>query len=465
MRAAILLAALALAAVPTAHAGGPGLIIGATEDATKSTTMSVAKAQMDLLVAAGFTADRITEEWAPGQTALPANGKQVLENVAAAAKLDDVTIICVVMNHGSATTPLTPADQADFAAYAASIARAVPSFRIFVVGNEPNLNRYWLPQYNDDGSDAAAPAYESLLATTYDSLKQVSRGLTVLGGALAPRGGDQPSTIRPTHNPTVFIHDTGQAWRDSGRTTPIMDGFDMHPYEDNSGIAPAAGTHPNSTTIALADYDKLVAALGDAFGNYSLPIWYDEFGVESQIPAQWEKQYTGTEPATIHPVTEATQAAYYRQAIQLAFCQPNVRALMLFHTVDESQHAGWQSGLYYAGTTTAKASLPMTRLAMEQSRRGVVTHCDGMALPVTPRVSQKGPALTLTCGLDCDYVAQLYRGTKLLKGVRGRATGGEPKTISIRVPAAKASYRLKVSGVNPVNPAPPRPRFVSLRPG
>ena len=465
MRAAILLAALALVAVPTARAGGPGLILGATEDATKSATMTVAKAQMDLLVAAGFTADRITQEWAPGQTALPATGRQVLENVAAAAKLDGVTIICVITNHGSATTPLTPADQEDFASYAASVARAVPSFRIFVVGNEPNLNRYWLPQYNDDGSDAAAPAYESLLATTYDALKQVSPAITVLGGALAPRGGDGPSTVRPTHNPTVFIHDLGQAWTDSGRTTPIMDGFDMHPYEDNSSIAPVAGTHPNSTTIALADYDKLVAALGDAFGNYSLPIWYDEFGVESQIPAQWEKQYTGTEPATVHPVPEATQAAYYRQAIQLAFCQPDVRALMLFHTVDEAEHAAWQSGLYYANSTTAKASLAPTRLAMQESRRGVVAQCPGLALPVTPRVSQRGPGLTLTCALDCDYVAQLYRGTKLLAGVRGRAIGGEPKRISLRVPTAKARYRLKVSGVNPANPAPPRPRFVSLRPG
>jgi hypothetical protein len=107
----------------------------------------------------------------------------------------------------------------------------------------------------------------------------------------------------------------------------------------------------------------------------------------------------------------------------------------------------------------------MTRLAMQQSRRGVVTHCDGMQLAVTPRVSQKGAVLRLTCALDCDYVAQLYRGTKLVRGVRGRATGGEPKQISIRVPTTKARYRLKVAGVNPVNPAAPRPRFVTLRPG
>jgi hypothetical protein len=84
---------------------------------------------------------------------------------------------------------------------------------------------------------------------------------------------------------------------------------------------------------------------------------------------------------------------------------------------------------------------------------------------VTPRVVQKGDVLTLSCGLDCDYVAQLYRGTKLVRGVRGRAVGGQPKTLSIRVPTTKGSYRLEVSGVNPVNPAPPKPRFVRLRPG
>jgi hypothetical protein len=427
--------------------------------------MTVAKAQMDLLVAAGFTAVRITQEWPQGRDELGPDGLKVLQNVAAAAKLDNVTVICVVTNHGSATTPLTPEDQQAFASYAASVARSMPSFRIFVVGNEPNLNRYWLPQFNDDGSDAAAPAYTSLLSLTYDALKQVSPAITVLGGALSPRGGDNPDGARPTHSPTVFIHDMGQAWRASGRTTLPMDGFDLHPYEDNSSVAPSVGTHPNTTTIALADYDKLVASLGEAFDRYDLPIWYDEFGVESQIPPQWEQQYTGTEPTTIHPVDEPTQAAYYRDAIQLAFCQPNVRGLMLFHTVDEAEHAGWQSGLYYAQSTTAKASLAPTRLAMQQSRRGVVTHCDGLELPVTPRVTQKADRLTLTCAIDCDFTAQLYRATTLLETLRGRAVGGRPKLLSLRVPTTAGSYRVRLTGVNPVNPAPPKPRFVTLRRG
>src|SRR5205823_10663875 len=176
-----------------------------------------------------------------------------------------------------------------------------------IVGDEPDLNRYWLPQFADDGSDVAAPAYESLLARTYDAIKAQSPAETVLGGAVSPRGGDVGGGIRPTHSPTVFIRDLGQAWRDSGRTTPIMDGFAFHPYEDNSSVAPDAGVHPNTTTIALADYSKLVDLLGHAFGDYALPIWYDEFGVESQLPAAEQALYTGVEPTTTKPGDEATQ--------------------------------------------------------------------------------------------------------------------------------------------------------------
>ncbi|HEY8316897.1 MAG TPA: hypothetical protein VIG35_08545, partial [Gaiellaceae bacterium] len=363
-----------LALAPAAHAGGPSLVLGATEDAVRSTTLADAKAQMDLLALAGFRAVRITQIWPAGATTLAAQDKTVLTNVVTAAKLANVTVLTSILSKGSATTPLTDADQSAFAAYAADVVRTVPALRILIIGNEPNLNRYWLPQFNTDGTDAAAPAYEALLAKTYDAVKAVAPNVTVLGGAVSPRGGDVAGGIRPTHSPTVFIQDMGQAYRASGRTTPIMDGFAFHPYEDNSSVAPVSGTHPNTTTIALADYDKLVALLGEAFGNYTLPIWYDEFGVETQIPPAKQHLYTNTEPEATKPVTEATQAAYYRQAVQLAFCQPNVRGLFLFHAFDESDLTGWQSGLYYADDTP-KSSLGAVRLAFEESRRGVVAHC------------------------------------------------------------------------------------------
>jgi hypothetical protein len=457
--------AACLAFVPGAHAGGPQLVLGATEDAVRAPTLLAAKAQMDLLTLAGFRAVRITQVWAPGQQELSAKDLTILENVAAAAKLDHVTVVTTIMNKGSATTPLSDTDQADFAAYAASVVGAVPDLQTVIIGNEPNLNRYWLPQFADDGSDAAAASYESLLAKTYDAMKTESPGVTVLGGAVSPRGGDVAGTIRPTHSPTVFIRDLGQAWRDSGRATPIMDGFAFHPYEDSSSVAPAAGVHPNTTTIALADYSKLVDLLGQAFGDYQMPIWYDEFGVESQLPASEQPNYTGTEPATTKPVDEATQAAYYEQAVQLAFCQPNVHGLFLFHTADEKDLAAWQSGVYYVDGTPKSSLLPVKE-ALDESRRGVVAQCPGLQLTVKPKVVARGGRFTLTCDLDCSYVARLYRlPSRLVTSRRGLAIGGVPTIVPLRVPATRGSYQLRLSAVATVNKGPAALRLATLRRG
>jgi hypothetical protein len=464
---AVVAALLALA--PAAHAGGPGLTIGATEDAVRSPLLAVSKSEMNLIALAGFRAVRITQIWAPGERTVSPADQTILRNVMSAAALDAMQVLVSVLPFGSATTPLTDNDQADFAAYAAAVARAATGVRIVIVGNEPNLNRYWLPQFNDDGSDAAAPAYESLLARAYDALKAGSPSLTVLGGAVSPRGGDVPG-VRPTHSPTVFIRDLGAAYRASGRTKPIMDGFAFHPYEDNSSIAPDAGTHPNTTTVALADYDKLVALLGEAFdgtaqAGSTLPIYYDEFGVESLIPASKESHYTGTEPATTKPVSEATQAAYYRQAIELAFCQPTVKGLFLFHAFDEPALAGWQSGLYYADATP-KSSLAPVRLAMEQSRRGSVAKCPGMRLAVRATASQQGPRLFLTCDLDCSYVAQIYRlPGKLLVSKHGHAIGNQATRLPFVAPKAIARYRLRVSATATVNPGAATTLVHAVRPG
>jgi len=470
-RRSLLAVAAALVVAPAAHAGGPGLVLGATEDAVRSSSLVQTKAQMDLARLAGFKAVRITTIWKPGADAVSPAETTVLRNVAAAAKLDGITVLTTVTNFGSATTPLGAQDQSDFASYAASVVTAVPQLTQITVGNEPNLNRYWLPQFNADGSDAAAPAYESLLAKTYDALKAANPDVEVIGGAVSPRGSDNPAlTGRPTHSPTGFITDLGAAYRASGRTTPIMDALALHPYEDDSSVAPFLGTHPKSTTIALADYGKLVALLGAAFDGTAqpgskLPIVYDEFGVESQIPSSKQDAYTGTEPATTKPVPEQTQAEYYRQAIQLAFCQPTVQGLYLFHVVDEKALAGWQSGLYYADDT-AKSSLPTVRESMDQSRRGVVARCPGMKLAVHPAVAQHGAALSLTCDLDCSYVAQLYRlPGKLLATRRGIAVGGKATGLRVRVPSKDARYRLRLSAVARVNPGKTALKLVPVAPG
>ncbi|HEY8029016.1 MAG TPA: hypothetical protein VIE38_05835 [Gaiellaceae bacterium] len=460
---------LALGLPSVARAVGPGMVIGATEDAVRSENPAVAQTQMDLLQRAGFRAVRITQLWAPEQTQISSQDVTILDNVMNAAKKDGLEVLTTLMNYGSKTTPLSDTDQADFAAFAASVVDTT-GVRHLIVGNEPNLNRYWLPQFDDSGADVAAPAYESLLARTYDSVKTANPAVEVIGGALAPRGGDVGGGIRPTHSPTAFIADMGAAYRASGRTTPIMDALSLHPYEEHSSTAPADGVHPSSTTIELADYGKLVTLLGQAFDGTAqkgsaLPIYFDEFGVESQIPPAKQSLYTGTEVAVTQPVDEATQAAYYKQAMQLAFCDPNVKGFFVFHAVDEKAMTGWQSGLYYPDDTP-KSSLAPVRLAIQEAARGVITDCPGLRLTPKVTVVQTGSVLTLRCDVDCTYVAQLYRlPGKLLVSKHARSTGGRPTTLPLRVPVTPGSYRLRLSVTAAANAGKPLLLRRSLEPG
>src|SRR5919201_3311283 len=124
---AVLIAALVSA--PPGLAGGPTMMIGATEDIVKKPEPVAAKAQMDLLKLAGLRAIRMTQEWAPGETAPSGAGFEALKNAVTAARLDGVKIVLSVTNHGSRTTPLSDQDQADFATYAANVARVLPSVR------------------------------------------------------------------------------------------------------------------------------------------------------------------------------------------------------------------------------------------------------------------------------------------------------------------------------------------------
>jgi hypothetical protein len=456
---AVMVAAFAFA--PAAHAAGPSLLIGAAEDAVRSPDLATAKAQMDLIALVGFRAVRVTQIWSPGETALSPEDTSILDNVVTAAQLDGIQVFASVLNANAKTTPLTPQAQGDFAAYAASLVTTVPEITHLIVGNEPNLNLYWVPQFDSTGGDAAATAYESLLATTYDAVKAAAPQVLVLGGAVSPRGNDKPNGPRLTHSPSTFIPDLGAAYRASGRTTPIMDAFAFHPYENNSSIAPVNGLNPRSTSVMIADYDKLVGLLGEAFDGTAqpgstLPIYYDEFGVQSQIPPEKAALYTGAEQSTTRPVDELTQGEYYTQAIQIAFCSPTVQGLFIFHSVDEAALTAWQSGLYYPDGT-AKASLPAVQLAIKEARRGVVARCPGLELTPKAKARQRGSRLVLSCDIDCSYVAQLYLlPRKLIVTRRGRVVGGTPTTLPIRAPNVFGRYWLRLTLWAPVNPGLPK---------
>jgi hypothetical protein len=344
---------------------GPHMFVGAAEDGARQTDPLVAQTKMDLAKAAGFSAIRTTVLWRPGKAEIEGWDLETLTNAALAAQFNGIRLIVSVYPFGSSVTPLTPAARTEFSTFAASIPVLVPWVRDVIVGNEPNLNRFWMPQFTPAGRDAAAPAYVALLSQTYDLLKAVAPGILVYGGAVSPRGFDKPG-LRPTHSPVTFIPDMGTAYRASGRTKPIMDAFAFHPYMDYSRTPPTLKHPAPARNVAINDYARLVGLLGKAFDGTAqrgsrLPILYDEFGVQTQIQDARLTSYSN--PAAVgawDAVPEATQASYYRTAIELAYCQKNVIGLLFFHVSDEADLAAWQSGVYYSDDTP-KTSLASVR--------------------------------------------------------------------------------------------------------
>jgi len=325
--------------------------VGAVDDAPKTADQAAAVHAIDLVEGAGLKAVQLSAVWTPPLTSPPPEELDALRAAAQAA--DDAGIRPVVAVYQfSSATPLTADARSQFSAYAASIVREIPEVRDVVVGNEPNLNLFWLPQFGADGSDVAAASYLRLLAETYDALKREDDEVRVIGGGLAPRGGDDPTAERQTQSPTAFIRDLGGAYRASGRTRPVMDALSIHTYGDSS-FEPPTLAHPRTTTIGLADYDKLVALLDEAFHGTaqkgaSLPIVYGEYGIETIVPPERRAAYTGTEFPSTRAVTADLQGRRYAEAIRIAACQPTVTMLLFFHAIDEPRLEGWQSGVYWA---------------------------------------------------------------------------------------------------------------------
>src|SRR5918995_5570075 len=268
---------------------GSGFLVGAVDDAVRNEGPT-----LDQLQEAGFRAVGITSSWQPGIQAPSESEIAVLRGVVERA--EDTRIFLAVYQPGSATRPLTPAWRGELAGYVTAIMRDVPEIRDVIVGNEPNLNRFWMPQFDAAGGDVAAPAYLALLSEVYDAVKQADPKMTVWGGALAPRGIDRPGTGRDTHSPTTFIRDLGEAYLESGRDELPMDGFAFHPYPASSSVPPDRPTDPKSSWILMADYEeKLVPALRAAFGR-ELPVLYSELGVETVAPPAKASVYDGEEP-------------------------------------------------------------------------------------------------------------------------------------------------------------------------
>ena len=150
----------------------------------------------------------------------------------------------------------------------------------------------------------------------------------------------------------------------------MMDAFAFHPYQDNSSQPPTF-QHPKTTTIALADYGKLAACSRRRSTAPRSPARRCRSSTASSASRRRSRRprrrsTAGPSRRRPSPSTRRPRPSTTAHAIAIAFCQPNVQALFVFHAVDEPALDRWQSGVYYADGT-AKSSL--TAVAGGAARR------------------------------------------------------------------------------------------------
>ena len=131
-------------------------------------------------------------------------------------------------------------------------------------------------------------------------------------------------------------------------------------------MPPDRPTDPTSTSILLADYEeKLAAAPRRGVRPRPARALQRARRRDARSRRRRRRLYEGEEPGA--PVDEATQADFYRRAIELAACQENVAGLLLFHSHDEPALTGFQSGVYYVGRDAEVEPASPSRDAAERT--------------------------------------------------------------------------------------------------
>jgi hypothetical protein len=389
-RTLALCAALACVLGGAARAA-PGLLVGVADDTLKWTARPQAQRALDYTRDLGIRAVRVTVPWQPGETRLPVDQRPPVDRMILATWGGGLRVVLAVYGRAG-DAPQTDAARNDYCTFVASLLRRYPGVNDVVVWNEPNKSRFWQPQFGPDGRSVSPAAYEALLARCWDTLHAVRPTANVIA-ASAARGNDNPASVSPSHSPVNFYTKLGEAYRASGRLRPIFDTVGHNPYPASNAERPWT-RHGDSKTIGEGDYDVLMAVLGQAFGGTAQPvpgqgrvsIWYMEQGFQTTVDPAKAGFYHGTEtdryplPAWVaRAVSSATgpapdQSTQLADALNLAYCQPAVAAFFNFELADETDLAGWQSGLLWADLTP-KPSYGPFRAAVRNVAAGRVD-CD-----------------------------------------------------------------------------------------
>ena len=401
-----------------ASSAGAHLIVGINDSANYEA--SVPSFFMPTMQSEGLTVNALTLRWDdtqpttidPVQEPAIASVIQSAANAGVTIELDLYPLHSEAFTGGNRCAPSSNpeacgnrANIAAFAAWTAMVAQTFPTVHEFIVMNECNQPLFVNPQWNSAGGNQSAEICGRALAAAYDALKAVNPENFVWGVGLSPRGNDNPNAAsNSSTSPVHFLVDLG-TWfkafaRATGRTAPLMDGLDFHPYPVPQSIPLTVGYRdPNDASVSnlpriyQAFYDGFAGSPQRTIGQQpggGLPVSLNEMGIQTDETGA--PGYTGVEVSANAAggvlgkyATQVYQATYYREMLNLLACDPNVRLINIFRLVDEPDLEGWQSGLYEVGAGT-----PVPKLSAAAVQQWIASSggaCQGKLVPWRPAVT------------------------------------------------------------------------------
>jgi hypothetical protein len=251
-----------------------------------------------------------------------------------------------------------------------------PEVRRWGLWNEPNQPRWLRPQFARRHGRVvlvSARRYRALARAGIGALRATGHGADViLLGETAPIGRTTGRPATRLAAPAPFI----RSLLSRGPRLRVT-GFAHHPYTSGAGAPVGAPLSPGQISIGNVGTLKRLLARGARRGVIpgGLPIWYTEFGYQTDPP-----------DARLG-VSYARQAEYINQADAIAAADPRVAAVSQYQLVDDRDVFGFQTGLRRFGSLARKPSYGAYRMPLWVRRRGRHVSVYGQVRPAQGPIS------------------------------------------------------------------------------
>src|SRR5262245_41520167 len=176
--------------------------------------------------------------------------------------------------NGGETPNHPPTDAKDLEDFAYALADrysgrypGYPAVRLFSAWNEPNLEQFLAPQFDEGGQSVSPTIYAEIARAIDDGVKAASPNALVAIGETSPRGHDVPRpTVQASHSPARFARLLADV-----RPAVRFDAWAQHPYPAQPNVAPHQSVR--WPRVGIGNLERFGTALDEWFGREETPIW------------------------------------------------------------------------------------------------------------------------------------------------------------------------------------------------